>query len=57
MAEHGDAKLSNLLVTLADYPQARSASVYNRCKAVYERSIRGEDYVRGEAKSSRRRYT
>jgi hypothetical protein len=32
MAEHGDAKLSNLLVTLADCPKARSRSAYNRCK-------------------------
>jgi hypothetical protein len=36
MAEHGDAKLTDLLVTLADCPKARSASVYDRCKAVYE---------------------
>src|ERR1700751_6066266 len=26
MAEHGDAKLTNLLVTLADFPKARSVS-------------------------------
>jgi hypothetical protein len=34
--EHGDAKLTDLLVTLADCPKARSTSVYERCKAVYE---------------------
>ena len=36
MAEHGDAKLTNLLATPADYPKARSVGVYDRCKAVYE---------------------
>jgi hypothetical protein len=36
MEEHGDAKLTDLLVTLADCQRARSASVYDRCKAVYE---------------------
>ena len=34
--EHGDAKLTELLVTLADCPKARSASVYDRCRAVYD---------------------
>ena len=36
MAEHGDAKLTELLVTLANCRRARSASVYDRCRAVYE---------------------
>jgi hypothetical protein len=36
MAEHGDAKLTDLLTALADCPSARSASIYDRCKAVYE---------------------
>ena len=36
MAEHGDAKLTDLLTTLADCPKARSTSIYDRCKAVYE---------------------
>jgi hypothetical protein len=36
MAEHGDAKLIDLLTTLADCPKARSVSIYDRCKAVYE---------------------
>jgi hypothetical protein len=36
LEEHGDAKLTELLVTLANCPKARSASVYDRCKAVYE---------------------
>jgi hypothetical protein len=34
--EHGDAKLTELLVTLVDCPKARSASIHDRCKAVYE---------------------
>ena len=36
MAEHGDAKLTDLLVTLADCPEARSVSAHDRCKAAYE---------------------
>jgi len=36
LAEHGDAKLTDLLATLADCPKARSASIHDRCKAVYE---------------------
>jgi hypothetical protein len=36
MAEHGDAKLTVLLQTLADCPKERSVSIYDRCKAVYE---------------------
>jgi hypothetical protein len=35
MAEHGDAKLTDLLVTLADCRKAYTASVHDRCKAVY----------------------
>jgi hypothetical protein len=35
MEQHGDAKLTNLLQTLADCPKARSASTHGRCKAVY----------------------
>jgi hypothetical protein len=34
--EHGDAKLTDLLVTLTDCQRAHSTSVYDRCKAVYE---------------------
>ena len=37
LEEHGDAKLTDLLRMLADCPRARSTSVYDRCKAVYER--------------------
>ena len=37
MAEHGDAKLTELRVTLANCPRASSASISDRCKAVYER--------------------
>ena len=36
MAEHGDVKLTDLLVTLADCQRARSANVHDRCRAVYE---------------------
>jgi hypothetical protein len=36
MAEHGDAKLTELLATLANCDKARSVSIYDRCKAVYE---------------------
>jgi hypothetical protein len=36
MAEHGDAKLTVLLPALADCPKARSVSIYDRCRAVYE---------------------
>jgi hypothetical protein len=35
MAEHCDAKLTDLLRALADYPKARSASIHERCKARY----------------------
>jgi hypothetical protein len=35
IAEHGDAKLTDLLVTLAGCEKARSVSVHDRCKAVY----------------------
>ena len=34
--EHGGAKLTDLLVTLADCPKTRSASVHDKCQAVYE---------------------
>jgi hypothetical protein len=33
---HGDAKLADLLQMLADCQKARSASIHDRCKAVYE---------------------
>jgi hypothetical protein len=34
--KHGDAKLTDLLQTLADCPKTESASIHDRCKAVYE---------------------
>jgi hypothetical protein len=35
-AQHGgDPKLTDLLETLANCPKARSASIHDRCKAVY----------------------
>jgi hypothetical protein len=36
MAEHGDATLTDLLVALANCEKARSLSIHDRCKAVYE---------------------
>jgi hypothetical protein len=36
MEEQGDAKLTDLLVALADCEKTRSPSVHDRCKAVYE---------------------
>jgi hypothetical protein len=39
--EHGDAKLTELLVILANCPKARSANVYDRCLAVYEGLMAG----------------
>ena len=35
MEQHGAAKLTDLLLTLAACPKARSASIHDRCKAVY----------------------
>jgi hypothetical protein len=37
MERHGDAKLTDLLQTIADCPTARSAGIHDRCKAVFER--------------------
>jgi hypothetical protein len=36
LAECGDAKLTDLLATLADCAKARSVSVHDRCEAVYD---------------------
>jgi hypothetical protein len=36
IVQHGDVKRTDLLQTLADCPKARSLSVDDRCKAVYE---------------------
>jgi hypothetical protein len=33
--QHGDAKLTDLLMTLADCQKARSASIHAGCQAVY----------------------
>jgi hypothetical protein len=35
-AQHGDAKLTDLLQTLANCPKTRSASIHERCRAVFE---------------------
>jgi hypothetical protein len=34
---HGDAKLTDLLVEIAECPKARSASIHERCRAVFEK--------------------
>jgi hypothetical protein len=39
--EHGDARLTDLLQTLANCPKAHSASIHDRCKAVYEGLMAG----------------
>ena len=39
IVQHGDAKLTDLLRTLADCPKAHSASIHERCKAVYEQEL------------------
>ena len=36
MEQHGDARLTDLLQTLANCQKARSASIHDRCKAVFE---------------------
>jgi hypothetical protein len=36
--QHGDAKLTELLMILANCPKARPASVYDQCRAMYERT-------------------
>ena len=41
VAEHGDAKLTDLLQALADCPMARSSGIHDRCKAVYVGPIIG----------------
>jgi hypothetical protein len=34
--QHGDAKLTDLLQTLTNCAKARSASIHDRCKAVFD---------------------
>ena len=36
IVQHGDTKLTDLLQKLTDCPRARSASIHERCEAVYE---------------------
>ena len=36
MEQHGDAKLTDLLQTLANCPKARSAGILDRCKPVFD---------------------
>jgi hypothetical protein len=40
LEKHGDARLTDLLQTLANCPKAQSASIYDRCKAVYGKDSR-----------------
>ena len=43
IAEHGaDAKLPDLLMTIANCEKARSVSTYDRCSPRYERTLGGE---------------
>jgi hypothetical protein len=39
MESYGDAKLTDLLHTLAGCPKASSASIHDRCKAVYGKRL------------------
>ena len=39
MGRHGDAKLTDLLQMLANCPKARSVSVHERCKVVFEQLL------------------
>jgi hypothetical protein len=36
LQKHCDARLTDPLQTLADCPKAQSASIYDRCKVIYE---------------------
>jgi hypothetical protein len=37
MERHCDAKMTDLLQTLANCPKARSANIHDRCMAVFEK--------------------
>ena len=37
MERHGDAKMTDLLQTLANCPKARSTNIRDRCRAVFAR--------------------
>jgi hypothetical protein len=39
MEQHGDAKLTDLLPMLTNCPKAHSASIRDRCKAVFEQLL------------------
>jgi hypothetical protein len=39
LARYGDETMPDLLALLANCPKARSASIHDRCKAVYERLL------------------
>jgi hypothetical protein len=52
MQQHGDAKLTNLLSTLADCPKARSASIHNRCRTMYGQRL-PQDLARQSRRTAR----
>jgi hypothetical protein len=39
ISRYGDEKMPDLLAVLAKCPKARSASIHDRCKAVYEQLL------------------
>jgi len=39
MERHGDAKLTDLRQMLANCPKARSVSIHDRCKVVFEQLL------------------
>ena len=53
MAQHGAAKLPDLLLTLADLPKAHSVSVHDRCKAVYGQRLNESAPARIRGQSNR----
>ena len=47
LAQHGDAKLPDLLAKLADCKRARDGGIHDRCKAVYDEASRASFLVTG----------
>ena len=45
IAEHGDVKLTDLLVTLANCEKARSVSIYDRCRPAMSDTTGGEPHA------------
>ena len=44
LERHGDAKMTDLLQTLANCPKARSANIHDRCRAVFENATAPHSY-------------